>query len=39
MTQSLADAFSRGIAIDPQDWHMLQRVFAADVGQRPRGGR
>lgn len=27
MTQQCADAFARGIAAHPQDWHMLQRVF------------
>jgi KDO2-lipid IV(A) lauroyltransferase len=33
MTQDLADWFSRGIRQTPQDWHMLQRVFTADVGE------
>ena len=32
MTQGVADAFSRGIAADPQDWHMMQRVFRRDLG-------
>ncbi|TCC30557.1 phosphatidylinositol mannoside acyltransferase [Kribbella sindirgiensis] len=27
MTQRCADAFARGIADHPQDWHMLQRIF------------
>ncbi|MFC0625696.1 phosphatidylinositol mannoside acyltransferase [Kribbella deserti] len=27
MTQQCADAFARGIAAHPEDWHMLQRVF------------
>jgi phosphatidylinositol dimannoside acyltransferase len=31
MTQGLADSFASAIAADPQDWHMLQRVFAADL--------
>ena len=30
-TQRLADAFSAGIRAHPQDWHMLQRVFSADL--------
>jgi KDO2-lipid IV(A) lauroyltransferase len=31
MSQELARAFERGIAEHPQDWHMLQRVFTADL--------
>jgi phosphatidylinositol dimannoside acyltransferase len=31
MTQGLADAFERGIADHPQDWHMLQRVWLDDL--------
>jgi lauroyl/myristoyl acyltransferase len=31
MTQSLADAFAVAIAEQPQDWHMLQRVWVADL--------
>jgi phosphatidylinositol dimannoside acyltransferase len=31
MMQGVADAFSRGIAADPQDWHMMQTVFARDL--------
>jgi phosphatidylinositol dimannoside acyltransferase len=31
MTQALADAFAAGIAAHPQDWHMLQPLWAADV--------
>lgn len=31
MTQDIADHFSAGIAGAPQDWHMLQRVFSADL--------
>jgi phosphatidylinositol dimannoside acyltransferase len=34
-TQALADAFGAMIAGAPQDWHMLQRVFTADLA----GGR
>jgi phosphatidylinositol dimannoside acyltransferase len=34
MMQAVADAFSRGIAADPQDWHMMQKVFVADLGSR-----
>ena len=30
MTQQLARIFEEGVADHPQDWHMLQRVFAAD---------
>jgi phosphatidylinositol dimannoside acyltransferase len=32
MSQQLADVFSAAIAEHPQDWHMLQRVFLADLG-------
>ncbi len=31
MTQQLAQAFEKGIAEHPQDWHMLQRVFLSDL--------
>jgi KDO2-lipid IV(A) lauroyltransferase len=31
MTQSLADVFAAAIAEQPQDWHMLQRVWVADL--------
>jgi phosphatidylinositol dimannoside acyltransferase len=31
MTQALADAFERGIAEHPEDWHMLQRVWLDDL--------
>jgi lauroyl/myristoyl acyltransferase len=27
MTQRCADAFAKGIAAHPEDWHMLQRIF------------
>ncbi len=30
MTQQMARNFEEGIAAHPADWHMLQRVFAAD---------
>jgi phosphatidylinositol dimannoside acyltransferase len=40
MSQQMANAFSAAIAEHPQDWHMLQRVFLADLdpGRLP-GGR
>jgi KDO2-lipid IV(A) lauroyltransferase len=31
MTQQLADAFASAIVTDPQDWHMLQRVWVDDL--------
>jgi lauroyl/myristoyl acyltransferase len=31
MTQQVADVFAAGIAEHPVDWHMLQRVFTADL--------
>ncbi|HYY18373.1 MAG TPA: phosphatidylinositol mannoside acyltransferase [Streptosporangiaceae bacterium] len=31
MTQELARHFEKGIAEHPEDWHMLQRVFNADL--------
>lgn len=31
MTQGCADALAAGIAAHPEDWHMLQRVFVADL--------
>ena len=34
MMQGVADAFSAAIAADPQDWHMMQKVFSADLGAR-----
>jgi lauroyl/myristoyl acyltransferase len=33
MTQQIARFFEDGIAEHPQDWHMLQRVFTADLDQ------
>ncbi|MFK4226154.1 phosphatidylinositol mannoside acyltransferase [Streptomyces sp. NPDC019890] len=35
MTQALADAYATGIAEHPEDWHMLQRLWLADL--EPRG--
>ena len=40
MTQQLARVLEEGIARHPQDWHMLQKVFVADLGTgrlRPAG--
>jgi KDO2-lipid IV(A) lauroyltransferase len=34
-TQALADAFAELIATRPDDWHMLQRVFVADLAGAP----
>ena len=31
MTQDMADAFQRGIAAHPADWHMLQRLWLDDL--------
>lgn len=31
MSQSVADSLAAGIRESPQDWHMLQRVFLADL--------
>jgi lauroyl/myristoyl acyltransferase len=31
MTQQLAEIYEAGIRAHPQDWHMLQRVFVADL--------
>jgi KDO2-lipid IV(A) lauroyltransferase len=31
MTQALADAYATGIAEHPEDWHMLQRLWTADL--------
>ena len=33
MSQQLAGVFEAAIAEHPQDWHMLQRVFTADLDQ------
>jgi KDO2-lipid IV(A) lauroyltransferase len=37
MTQALADVFASGIADHPEDWHMLQRLWLADLEPRPAG--
>lgn len=37
MTQALADVFAGGIADHPEDWHMLQRLWLADLEERPEG--
>ncbi|MFC8174756.1 phosphatidylinositol mannoside acyltransferase [Streptomyces sp. NPDC057325] len=37
MTQALADAFAEGIADHPEDWHMLQRLWLADLEERAPG--
>ncbi|MCA1219406.1 phosphatidylinositol mannoside acyltransferase [Streptomyces sp. 8L] len=43
MTQALADVFAGGIAEHPEDWHMLQRLWLADLdphrGPAPGSGR
>ncbi|MER6626754.1 phosphatidylinositol mannoside acyltransferase [Streptomyces sp. NPDC000987] len=38
MTQALADTFATGIAEHPEDWHMLQRLWLADLEPRPSDG-
>ncbi|QIY54545.1 phosphatidylinositol mannoside acyltransferase [Streptomyces sp. RPA4-5] len=38
MTQALADAFASGIADHPEDWHMLQRLWLADLEPREEPG-
>lgn len=35
MTQLMADAFAEGVARHPEDWHMLQRLWLADLEPRP----
>jgi lauroyl/myristoyl acyltransferase len=35
MTQALADAYATGITEHPEDWHMLQRLWLADLEERP----
>ncbi|MEO3756478.1 phosphatidylinositol mannoside acyltransferase [Streptomyces sp. B6B3] len=39
MTQAMADRFAEGIAAHPQDWHMLQRFWAADLARPGPGER
>lgn len=34
MAQAVADAFAGGIAEHPEDWHMLQRLWVADLEPR-----
>jgi KDO2-lipid IV(A) lauroyltransferase len=36
-TQALADFFAREIARHPADWHMLQKLWLADLSPRPVG--
>lgn len=38
MMQKVADAFTEGISADPQDWHMMQRVFSDDTADLGRSG-
>lgn len=38
MMQGVADAFTAGITEHPADWHMMQRVFAADLTAAPAAG-
>jgi KDO2-lipid IV(A) lauroyltransferase len=38
-TQRMADLFADGIARRPQDWHMLQRLWLADLTPRPERSR
>ncbi|WP_413802375.1 phosphatidylinositol mannoside acyltransferase [Streptomyces iranensis] len=35
MTQEMADAFASGISEHPEDWHMLQRLWLADLDRGP----
>jgi len=37
MMQAVADAFSAAVRTAPEDWHMLQRVFTADLSPREQG--
>jgi KDO2-lipid IV(A) lauroyltransferase len=37
MAQALADVFAAGIAEHPQDWHMLQRLWLADLDSNRSG--
>jgi phosphatidylinositol dimannoside acyltransferase len=34
MTQEVADAFGTAISAHPQDWHMLQPLWLADLPPR-----
>ena len=33
ITQAMADRFARGIAAHPEDWHMLQPQWLADLSE------
>lgn len=35
MTQALADVFATGVAAHPEDWHMLQKFWLADLDGPP----
>jgi lauroyl/myristoyl acyltransferase len=35
MTQAVAEVFEQGIREHPADWHMLQRLWLADLAPRP----
>jgi KDO2-lipid IV(A) lauroyltransferase len=35
MTQTMADTFAGSIAMHPTDWHMVQRVWIADMSKVP----
>jgi KDO2-lipid IV(A) lauroyltransferase len=39
MTQHVADAFAEGIVAHPQDWHMFQRLWVADLDGEGFGGQ
>ena len=34
MTQEVADVFGAAIAEHPEDWHMLQPLWLADLSER-----
>jgi lauroyl/myristoyl acyltransferase len=36
MTQQMADYFAAGVARHPQDWHMLQKFWVADLSDERR---
>lgn len=38
ITQALADRFAINIAAHPQDWHMLQPLWLADLSEKRRAG-
>jgi KDO2-lipid IV(A) lauroyltransferase len=39
MTQAMADIWAEEIARHPQDWHMLQKLWLADLPRRPQPAR